>query len=132
MHRDFKKNCSFRISSLCSPSAISAVARTWRIRPPVDSRVPSHHGREVCSVPVAAQQRVSAMTVAEAPTDRLLKLSEVMHRVGLGKTRIYELIANGLFPAPHKIFGASRWSEQEVVAWINDVKDGFEGKRRTF
>ena len=72
------------------------------------------------------------MTVAEAPTDRLLKLSEVMHRVGLGKTRIYELIAKRLFPAPHKIFGASRWSEQEVVAWINDVKDGFEGKRRTF
>ena len=72
------------------------------------------------------------MTVAEAPTDRLLKLSEVMHRVGLGKTRIYELIAKGLFPAPYKIFGASRWSELEVVAWINDVKDGFEGKRRTF
>jgi prophage regulatory protein len=22
------------------------------------------------------------------------------------------------------------WSEQEVVAWIADVKDGFEGKRR--
>jgi len=25
---------------------------------------------------------------------------------------------------------ASRWSEAEVRAWIDKVKDGFEGKRR--
>ena len=72
------------------------------------------------------------MTAGEASTDRLLKLSEVMHRVGLGKTRIYELSAKGLFPAPYKIGGASRWSELAVVGWINDVKDGFEGKPRKF
>lgn len=72
------------------------------------------------------------MTAGEGPPDRLLKLSEVMHRVGLGKTRIYELAAKGLFPAPLKIGGASRWSELAVDGWINDVKDGFEGKRRTF
>jgi len=34
-------------------------------------------------------------------------------------------------PHPYKISPyASRWSEQEVVAWIADVKDGFEGKKR--
>lgn len=63
--------------------------------------------------------------------ERLLKLDEVKRRVGLGKTMIYQLIQEGKFPAPYKISPfASRWSDLEIVAWINDVKDGFEGKRR--
>ena len=72
------------------------------------------------------------MIEAEPLTERLLKLNEVSRRVGLGKTRIYSMISEGIFPAPYKIINASRWSEQEVVAWIMEVKDGFEGKRRTF
>lgn len=72
------------------------------------------------------------MTDQEQFSERLLKLCEVSRRVGLGKTRIYAMIAEGIFPAPYKIVHASRWSEQEVVAWIADVKDGFEGKRRSF
>jgi prophage regulatory protein len=70
------------------------------------------------------------MADVETSTERLLKLSEVSARVGLGKTRIYAMIAVGTFPAPYKIGKASRWSEREVVAWIMEVKDGFEGKRR--
>lgn len=63
--------------------------------------------------------------------DRLIKLDEVSRRVGLGKTMIYSMIRDDRFPAPYKISPfAARWSEQEVVAWIDDVKDGFEGKRR--
>ena len=65
--------------------------------------------------------------------ERLIKLDEVIRRVGLGRSMIYRLISQGKFPAPYKLSpGASRWSEQDVVAWINDVKDGFEGKRRAF
>lgn len=65
------------------------------------------------------------------PPERLIKLAEVSRRVGLGKSMIYRLIGEGRFPAPYKISAyASRWSEAEVVAWINAVKDGFEGKRR--
>ena len=46
---------------------------------------------------------------------------------------IYRLITQGRFPAPYKISPyASRWSEHEIVAWIDKVKDGFEGKRRKF
>jgi len=63
--------------------------------------------------------------------DRLVKLDEVKRRVGLGKTMIYKLIQEGRFPAPYKISPfASRWSDRELIAWIDDVKDGFEGKRR--
>ncbi|MGJ3648245.1 helix-turn-helix transcriptional regulator [Sphingomonas sp. GlSt437] len=70
------------------------------------------------------------MTPAERP-DRLIKLDEVCRRAGLGKTMIYGLIKQGRFPAPYKISPyAARWSELELSAWIDDVKDGFEGKKR--
>jgi prophage regulatory protein len=69
-------------------------------------------------------------TEADSP-DRFVKLDEVKRRVGLGKSMIYRLIQEGKFPAPYKLSPlASRWSNREIVAWIEDVKDGFEGKRR--
>jgi prophage regulatory protein len=58
----------------------------------------------------------------ESP-ERLIKLSEVSRRVGLGKSMIYKKIQDGTFPGPYKLSPfASRW--------IVQVKDGFEGKRR--
>lgn len=64
-------------------------------------------------------------------SDRFIKLDEVKRRVGLGKSMIYRLISEGKFPAPYKVSPfASRWSDREITAWIDDVKDGFEGKRR--
>lgn len=72
----------------------------------------------------------------DAPSERperLIKLDEVCRRVGLGKTMIYAMIKDGKFPRPYKISPfASRWSEREIVAWIDDMKDGFEGKKRKF
>lgn len=71
------------------------------------------------------------MSVEADPPDRFVKLDEVKRRVGLGKSMIYRLIQEGKFPAPYKLSPlASRWSDREIVAWIEDVKDGFEGKRR--
>jgi len=72
------------------------------------------------------------MTVSgwEAP-ERLIKLSEVMRRVGIGKTMIYKKIKEETFPRPYKISPfAARWSEREIVAWIAEFKSGFEGKQR--
>jgi prophage regulatory protein len=67
------------------------------------------------------------MTFGEEPADRLIRLDEVKRRVGLGKSMIYKLIQEGRFPAPYKISSsASRWSDLEVVAWINDMKTGGE------
>ena len=64
-------------------------------------------------------------------SDRFIKLDEVKRRVGLGKSMIYRLIQDGKFPAPYKLSPfASRWSDQEIIAWIDAVKDGFEGKKR--
>jgi len=54
--------------------------------------------------------------------ERLLRLSEVCHRVGLGKTMIYALIGEGRFPRPCKITtAAARWSEREVEGWISSI-----------
>jgi len=71
------------------------------------------------------------MSAEVEPSDRFLKLDEVKRRVGLGKSMIYRLIQEGKFPAPYKLSPlASRWSDREIIAWIEAVKDGFEGKRR--
>jgi prophage regulatory protein len=65
----------------------------------------------------------------DADADRFIALPEVSRRVGLGKTMIYKMIADGRFPPPYKITpAAARWSNSEVTAWIADVKFGYEGK----
>jgi prophage regulatory protein len=56
------------------------------------------------------------------PPERLLRLAEVRHRVGLGKTMIYAMIGEGRLPRPNKITAAAaRWSEREVDSWIEAV-----------
>ena len=49
---------------------------------------------------------------------RLLRAADVMDRVGLGRTKLYALIAAGAFPAPVKIGRGSRWRSDEIAAWI--------------
>lgn len=75
-------------------------------------------------------QQNAVTTVTPAETEfvmnhlpgRLLKLGEVIDLVGLGRTMIYRLIREGDFPAPFKPGGySSRWSEDEVRAWIKAV-----------
>lgn len=57
-----------------------------------------------------------------AKVDTLLKFEEVSGQVGLGRTAIYRMIGLGTFPQLIKIGGASRWSQREVQAWIEDRK----------
>ncbi|WP_256490235.1 helix-turn-helix transcriptional regulator [Ideonella oryzae] len=49
---------------------------------------------------------------------RLISLPEVMDRVALKRTSIYELIKTRDFPAPVKIQRASRWVDIEISDWI--------------
>ncbi|HEY3179633.1 MAG TPA: AlpA family phage regulatory protein [Casimicrobiaceae bacterium] len=49
----------------------------------------------------------------------LLRLPEVKRRVGLGRTSIYEAIARGDFPRPHKSGErAVAWDSRAVSQWI--------------
>ncbi|GLU37128.1 AlpA family phage regulatory protein [Pseudomonas sp. NBRC 100443] len=54
--------------------------------------------------------------------DILLKFEEVSSQVGLGRTAIYRTIGAGTFPAPIKLGRASRWSQREVQAWMDERK----------
>lgn len=54
--------------------------------------------------------------------DTLIKLPEVCRQAGFGKSAIYEMIAAGTFPERIKLGCASRWSQLEVQAWIEQQK----------
>jgi prophage regulatory protein len=56
-----------------------------------------------------------------APALRLLRLPDVISRVGLGRSAIYAAVAAGTFPAPAQLVPGGRsvaWAEHEVDAWI--------------
>lgn len=51
--------------------------------------------------------------------DKILRLPQVMARVGLKKSAIYKMIGNGEFPAQLKLgTHASGWLESDVQKWI--------------
>ena len=69
------------------------------------------------------------MTTNESPAQlggsnyvRLLRLPEVMHRVGFCRAEIYRRCATDppTFPRPVKMGHASAWAEHEISAWIAD------------
>lgn len=49
---------------------------------------------------------------------KLIRLPEVLERVGLKKTSVYKLMAEEEFPRPTKLGTASAWVEQEIDDWI--------------
>ena len=60
-----------------------------------------------------------AHACAPDSTNRLLRLPEVQHQTGLGRSAIYDKVKKGLFPAPIKLGErASAWVSTEVQGWI--------------
>ncbi len=53
--------------------------------------------------------------------DRLLRLREVIHRLGLSKSHVYALIKQGAMPAPIKMGSVSAWIESEIDAFIGNA-----------
>ena len=51
----------------------------------------------------------------------LLRFPDVLERVPLGRTALYELIKAGKFPAPVKLGGASAWVDVEITRWIENL-----------
>lgn len=50
---------------------------------------------------------------------RLLRLQEVLLRVGLGRTTLRARIKAGAFPKPVKLGTLDAWVESEVTDWID-------------
>jgi|TARA_R100001244_G_scaffold20643_2_gene21373 prophage regulatory protein len=58
---------------------------------------------------------------------RLIRLKEVMHRVGLGRSTIYRWMDEGKFPKPHSLGGyAVAWLEADINRWIDEQIAHFE------
>jgi prophage regulatory protein len=57
--------------------------------------------------------------VSDHASARLLRLRDVQHRVGLGRSTIYRWMEEAKFPRPHPIGDHSvRWLESDIDAWI--------------
>lgn len=56
----------------------------------------------------------------QSQCDSLLSLNEARSRVGLGRSKLYELMAAGDFPRPIKIGSKNLFSANELQVWIND------------
>lgn len=69
-----------------------------------------------------AQRLPQAHTPEGTTYARLLRIKEVTHKTGLSRSKIYELIGSGTFPAPVK-FGerVSLWPEGDVNHWIEKL-----------
>ncbi len=50
---------------------------------------------------------------------RILRLPALMDKVGLGRSSIYAMMAEGTFPTPIKLGErAVGWVEEEIDAWL--------------
>ncbi len=64
-------------------------------------------------------EAVSKGTTEVRRVTRLIRLPEVRHRVGLGRSTIYRWVAEDKFPKPVQLGGYTvAWAEDEVEAWI--------------
>jgi prophage regulatory protein len=51
---------------------------------------------------------------------RFLRLADVKHQVGLGRSAIYQKVKSGDFPAPVNLGArAVAWCSDEVAAWMD-------------
>lgn len=67
----------------------------------------------------AMARNASPEGVQDRRVTRLIRLKEVQHRVGLGRSTIYRWMAEGKFPKPVQLGGSTvAWSEGEVDRWI--------------
>lgn len=59
-----------------------------------------------------------------APRERLLRLPEVLNRVGMKRSTWYQGIKDGKNPAPKKRGRDSVWPESVIDAYVQQVVNG--------
>lgn len=63
--------------------------------------------------------------VVQPAHDRLIRLPEVMARVGLRRTAIYQRMREGRFPQSRSLGPrCTVWLETEIDAWIEQISRG--------
>ncbi|MEM8633987.1 MAG: AlpA family phage regulatory protein [Pseudomonadota bacterium] len=67
-------------------------------------------------------QQGSSSGGISGPPERLLRLPEVMERVGLRRTAIYQRMREGRFPRSRSLGPrCTVWLESEIAAWVDAV-----------
>lgn len=74
---------------------------------------------------VEATVTAAGIELTSAPPPRLLRLPEVMSRVGLRRSAIYQRMSEGRFPKCRSLgHKCSVWVEAEINAWVEAVAAG--------
>ena len=61
---------------------------------------------------------------ANAAPSRLIRLKEVQHRVGLGRSTIYKRMSEGRFPKARSLGPKCVvWVEKEIDEWVTGISD---------
>jgi prophage regulatory protein len=71
------------------------------------------------------QARLTGTVVS--PRLKMLDLEQVMAATGLGKSTIYKMIDEGLFPKPQRNVGKNIWRESALIAWAERNDPNREG-----
>lgn len=63
----------------------------------------------------------NVQNVSNNSTHRFLRLAEVKHQVGLGRSAIYQKVKTGEFPAPISLGArAVAWTSDSISAWMEE------------
>ncbi len=65
--------------------------------------------------------KVAVSAPLRRPRERIIRVREVLHRVGVHRGTVYKWIKDGRFPAQVQLGANSAgWYESEIDAWIAD------------
>lgn len=66
-------------------------------------------------------QSDAALTGQKTVIDPFLRLPQVLHVAGIGKTTFYYLVKCGRAPAPAKIGRTSLWRASTIASWLDQL-----------
>lgn len=87
---------------------------------------PSYHVIDTYQLTGAQSQRqctYNMNTMVSTEADGLLTYKQVARRFGISRRTLERLISSGEFPRPLKLNGASRFTEDDVVAFMQRLQD---------
>jgi prophage regulatory protein len=88
-----------------------AVGEIRRLRADVNRLSREHHALRI-------EEETDHAVDPALNAQRLLRLAEVSKMIGLGRSSIYNYVAEGTFPAPIRVGERSvRWKLADVLAW---------------
>lgn len=65
--------------------------------------------------------------LGDARGDRMVRLPEVIRRMGVSRPTIYRMIKKGAFPKPVHFGGSSVWPESDIVSYQQQLMRARDG-----